>query len=343
MGVHSRQPVLISCPLCGSDDYTVVSRYGGLWNHRLTNVACRDCGFVFRNPPWGPRETSEFYRCVSRYYVEAYETDRLQGDFAPRYAQSDARRAAWVQAYLPAGARLLDVGAGNGCLIAAATAAGLQAEGVELDEDAVADARRRGLPVHLVPFEQVTWPAESFAAIAMIDVLEHCVDLRVFLRQARRLVPDGGLLFVEVPDITTLHMKPEYLLVPEHNWHFTTRTLRCLLAQEGWRIEDEQIIPEPEDAADGVAVVARKTHIADVAACATGAAEHDRVLVHLARARREARLAWSQRLRDVLTRALGPRAGLRVYRLTMRLYLGLKKALGLYREAGGTIETNRER
>jgi 2-polyprenyl-3-methyl-5-hydroxy-6-metoxy-1,4-benzoquinol methylase len=329
----------ISCPLCGSDDHTVISRYGGLWNHRLTNVACRACGFVFRNPPWGPQETTEFYRFLSRYYVQEYGTDRLQDDFAPRYAQADARRAAWIGTYLAAGARLLDVGAGNGCLIAAANAAGFEAEGVELDEDAAADAQRRGQPVHLVPFEQVTWADGTFAAVTMIDVLEHCADLRVFLRQAWRLVPEGGLLFVEVPDITTLHMKLEYLLVPEHNWHFTARTLRYLLGQEGWQVEDEQIIPEPYDAANGVAVVARKTHPQETTV--PGAEEYERVLAHFARARREVRLTMAQRLRDGLTRALGPRGGMALYRPLIQGYVGLKRLLGLYRDPAPPADATR--
>ncbi|MHB8994894.1 MAG: class I SAM-dependent methyltransferase [Armatimonadota bacterium] len=322
----------IHCPLCGSDDHTVVSRFSGLWNYRLTTVACRVCGFVFRNPPWGAQEAAEFYRTVSHYYVETYDTDRLQGDQAPRYAKADARRATWLRGHLPAGAHLLDVGAGNGNLMVAAMNEGLVAEGVELDEEAVANAQQQGLAMQLVPFEEVTWPDGSFAAITMIDVLEHCSDLHAFLRQARRLLSEDGLLFIEVPDISTLHMKPEYLLVPEHNWHFTPRTLQYLLAQVGFEVVEGQVLPEPYDAADRLTVVARKTQIADIAEYATGPGEYERVLAQVAKARSEAHLALSQRLRDLLTKAGGPRLGMTLYRPIIGRYVWLKKTLGLYRK-----------
>lgn len=326
---------MIPCPLCGAPAHTVVARHAGLWNHRITNVVCQACGFMFRQAPWGPQETADFYRLVSRYYVDAYGTDRLGEElegFPECYARPDARRAAWVAAHAPPGGRVLDVGAANGCLVSSLQAQGFAAEGVELDEDAVADAARRGLPVHLVAFEDVDYPDASFAAVTMIDVLEHCADLRVFLRQARRLVPDGGLLFVEVPDATLVHMLPEHFLVPEHNWHFTAPTLRWLLAQEGWRAEGLEVIPEPTHGADGMAVVARKVAEGEAQAEQPGPEEHDRVVAALQRARREVRLVASQRLRDMLTRALGPQVGAAVYRPILGATLGLKRALGLYRE-----------
>ena len=38
----------VPCPFCGSDDATLLERYGT--NHRFTHVRCRNCHLTYQNP-----------------------------------------------------------------------------------------------------------------------------------------------------------------------------------------------------------------------------------------------------------------------------------------------------
>jgi len=320
------------CPLCGAVEHTVVAERAGGLRVPVTNVICQACGFLHRQEPWGAEEAAEFYRKASREYDRIYGYDRLHGEYVQKVQAAQARRRVrWLAEWAPAGARVLDVGCGNGAFVAAAREAGYAAEGMELDEAAVAEAQGRGLPVRLASFEAYDAAPGSFAALGMFDVLEHAGDLRGFLARARELLAPEGVLLVEVPEASTVHMPPVHFLQPEHNWHFTTRTLRHLLTSAGWRVEQEAIVPWPHNPADAAAVVARKMPPEAVAVERTGPEEHDRVLEAFARAQR-ARLPLSAALRDALIRTLGLRLGVLIYRPVIAVYVGLKKLLGLYRE-----------
>jgi SAM-dependent methyltransferase len=100
----------------------------------------------------------------------------------------------------PTGGRLVDVGCGGGAFLRAARAAGWRASGFDPSAGAVAHARAEGLDAH-----ELAWPPcplgdASVEAVTFINVLDHLPDPFAALREARRVLKPGGLLYVRVPN-----------------------------------------------------------------------------------------------------------------------------------------------
>lgn len=129
---------------------------------------------------------------------------------------------------LPPGAAFLDVGCGTGGLVNALRARGVNAQGVDphavatgLDPAAFSSGRADALP----------WPDATFDALGAFDVIEH-VDDEAALREFRRVLRPGGLLFVSVPAYPSLWGERD--VEAGHLRRYTRRSLRARLAASGF-------------------------------------------------------------------------------------------------------------
>ncbi|NJP07736.1 MAG: class I SAM-dependent methyltransferase, partial [Chloroflexaceae bacterium] len=89
------------------------------------------------------------------------------------------------------------------------------------------------------PFEQAEYATGRFDAVTMWDVLEHLHDPLASLREVRRIVRPGGLLFVRVPDAGSIMARlcGDYWSgydLPRHMTMFTLPTLLRMLAASGF-------------------------------------------------------------------------------------------------------------
>jgi SAM-dependent methyltransferase len=95
---------------------------------------------------------------------------------------------------------LLDVGTYIGRFLELATAAGFQAEGIELNRRAAEfAARRTGCPIHRVKVQDLVDERRRYGVVTMIDVLEHIPEPFPIVAALRRLLLPGGMLVVKVP------------------------------------------------------------------------------------------------------------------------------------------------
>jgi SAM-dependent methyltransferase len=135
---------------------------------------------------------------------------------------------------------LLDVGCGTGDFLAVMRGnPGWKVRGLE----PVADAARRaqsnyGLFVDAIPLDESAYPAKSFDAVTMWDVLEHLPDPLASLKKLSAVLRPGGTLVASVPNGDSFDARlfgPYWagLDVPRHFSVFTQRHLREFIAKSG--------------------------------------------------------------------------------------------------------------
>ncbi|GIG57626.1 hypothetical protein Lfu02_19980 [Longispora fulva] len=136
------------------------------------------------------------------------------------------------------GARLLDIGCGDGNFLEFARRAGWTVVGVDFDEKAVEAARSRGLDIRHGGVE-VLDPAERFDGITLSHVIEHVHDPVALLAACRRMLNPGGWIWLETPNLDALgHQRYgadwRGLEPPRHLVLFTPASLKQALAKAGF-------------------------------------------------------------------------------------------------------------
>ena len=113
--------------------------------------------------------------------------------------------AAHMAAHVPVqpGARLLDVGCGDGLLLEHLRRLGWDAEGVEPDADAADAARARGIPVRTGMLEDAGFADGTFAAVTMSHVIEHLAHPQRTLAEIHRVLSPRGTLVVITPNASS--------------------------------------------------------------------------------------------------------------------------------------------
>lgn len=228
----------------------------------MSTRICPACGgglLPWRNVPGGePSDATDYEleRCAScgsavtngaGPTAEAYET----GQYAlarPRFAGPIAAVQRFVarqpvrflrRAGLDSGARVLDIGAGPGRLVAALNESGFRAAGIEPSRRSVALAHQAGVPIECRDlFEHAD---SGLDAAVMWHVLEHLDDPPTALVTVRGWLRPGGLLLIGVPNLASMQAEVAgegwfHLDAPRHRMHFTADGLRRLLVRSGFDV-----------------------------------------------------------------------------------------------------------
>ncbi|MFC1992230.1 class I SAM-dependent methyltransferase [Chloroflexota bacterium] len=113
------------------------------------------------------------------------------------------------------GVMLLDVGCGNGIFtISCGKAVGAErVYGIEINENDAEEARAKGINVSITDASQ-TFPfqAGSFDIITANQILEHVLDTDNMLKECYRVLNDGGVMILSVPNLCSLFGRAMILL-----------------------------------------------------------------------------------------------------------------------------------
>ncbi|MDP3938375.1 MAG: class I SAM-dependent methyltransferase [Deltaproteobacteria bacterium] len=229
----------VSCPACDRQGGAAVieTDVPGLGKVRL--VRCARCGMGYLDPQPEPDEIAPFY--ASEYYGGSgtkfvATVERMRSAMAKRRARRLARG-------LPPGARVLDVGCGDGRLLEAFAALGFRGVGTER-----AGRRPRALTsqsdIEVLAGDLTTTGLEpgQFDLGVFWHVLEHLHDPLASLQEAARVLRPGGRLVVAVPNLDSFQARWTgrswfHLDLPRHLFHFTPGSLTALLSRAGFRVE----------------------------------------------------------------------------------------------------------
>lgn len=152
-----------------------------------------------------------------------------------------------VTRHFPVEARILDVGCGSGWLARHFP----DYTGLDGSPEAVAAAAARGRTVQLADVDEPL-PVDDAAydGVVLKDLLEHVGDPVGVVREVRRVLRPGGIVFASSPDAQRW-VWDDYT----HRRPFTRKSFRLLFADQGFTVEEVGF----ESVAPGTSIVSRRT------------------------------------------------------------------------------------
>lgn len=225
------------CPVCGAKERTIIHR--GLKDlvffctqDKWTLYSCHGCGAGYLDPRPTPDSIGIAYnhyhthksahlpfntlglfyrirRVLSNGYrnhffgIRKRPSSRLGVIFAllfPKWRRTIEAEGRHIPKTFP-GAKLLDVGCGNGKFLKFATCLGWDATGIDPDPKAVELCRRSGLDVNEGDIDFFSGLKEIFDVITVSHVIEHVHDPLQLLKACYRLLKPLGKIWIETPNL----------------------------------------------------------------------------------------------------------------------------------------------
>jgi len=230
---------LTICPVCRSHD----PRHFLTDNRGVNIEVCSRCSFLFMNPRYSDAHLDEFYA----HYTEL--EDRDHWDEALSYGHGFY--LAQLEAFRAPGT-LLDIGCGNGHLLAAGQRRGWQVTGQDVSSTSChAVSERLGVEVLCGDFLNMEFD-RRFDGISMHQVLEHVKDPWSFVEKIHSLLNPSGVFFVATPNIWSLGNRLKYSYErmglrkseignyfdsSHHLNYFTPKTMKRLLSRADFTVK----------------------------------------------------------------------------------------------------------
>lgn len=251
---------LTKCPVCYSDKiqhkFALQERVYGLSGEEIHYSCCQNCTLIFQNPLLSSKE-------LARYYPENYVAYSMRKDARNRmiyllyntyYSQksNSLLRVAFqpVRQLLrfmpPKGAKLLDIGCGEGRFIKHARELGVDAHGIDpFIKNSIPE-----LKIKKGDLLKASYPDEFFDYITLNNVLEHVPNPVAILSECKRILKQKGRIIVNIPNSSSLN----YFLFhsnwisfdpPRHLLIFSYDSLKKIEINTGLRIHKIRHISEP--------------------------------------------------------------------------------------------------
>lgn len=240
-----------NCALCGSQRRHLLGRRVAKSAARSAAAPevphvyqCHDCELIYPDPfpvP-GPMLLQENYGLT-------YFTEEEQRGKEIQYR----RLLTALSQYFPQRGKFLDVGCGEGALLALVEESGWQGSGVDISKTFVERARQR---VHGTVLQgelhELNFPPHDFEVVSLYAVLEHIAEPGMLLSEVQRVLKPEGILYLKVPNDSALvflvgewyyrlqglnlttHLSPT--VPPYHVYGFTLRTVKALAYNLGFEL-----------------------------------------------------------------------------------------------------------
>lgn len=245
--LHTACEEEIPCPACGSREFSILiadarehsrdllidraRRYSSASFDRAHGriVSCMGCGLVFINPrPPAVVVTGAYREAVDPVYLADERAREATMRRLLRLVEKFERRGT-----------LLDVGCAAGYFVKTARGAGWSSYGVEPAHWLANLGRERfRLDIGACTLREARYPDGRFDVVTFWDTLEHMPEPLDELREANRVVKDGGHLFISFPNIACPLVKIfgryHWWFTPGHLLYFSRRTLSRMIEKAGF-------------------------------------------------------------------------------------------------------------
>ncbi|KPJ59405.1 MAG: hypothetical protein AMJ46_11295 [Latescibacteria bacterium DG_63] len=163
-------------------------------------VACKTCSFYFVAPEvslseddWEMLYSKDYFEEMLPWWAKKRKEDRRrQLDWLQECARGDVER-------------FLDVGCGEGHVLIEASARGWSPYGIDISDNRIDAAKNERIHFIKGSIFEASFPDGFFDSVYMNSVLEHVVDPMKLLREIKRVLRAGGLLFFGVPNEDSLY------------------------------------------------------------------------------------------------------------------------------------------
>lgn len=238
-----RTPTVIAntpCCVCGSSDSSEFFtrryekfNYAGNFHMRQ----CRGCGLLFCSPRLNDAGIAALYD--ANYYVFQKEDSAYFARTAEIFQRTVARLPGVVDK------RVAEIGSGKGYLLAVLRELGWDVQGIEISPDAARYGRETfSVPCHAGTLEDYLAMDDrrSFPVVLCIDIIEHVLDPRQFVKGIARLTGPGGHVVIDTPNGRARHIDLEQEnwrgFNPFHIYCFSSDNLPRLLEEEGFEVSE---------------------------------------------------------------------------------------------------------
>ena len=229
-----------SCTFCASRNSETFCETRDIFGNAYTIQHCLSCGCFYLSP--FPTEEQLWQAYDTSYYGETEQkfSFTIVEKAVDYFRQQRARK---IVKMLPRGARLLDIGCGNGDFLRYVSLCGnYELYGIERDETAARRARAKA-NIHLQTTALMDGDFEenSFDAITLFHVFEHLTAPAETLRVIQKILKPEGVLILSMPNIGSwqarifrgkwLHLDP-----PRHLLFFEPKTFTALMDKRSFAL-----------------------------------------------------------------------------------------------------------
>lgn len=235
---------IFQCNLCDGDQYCVIVPL-----KPQAVVACRKCGLR----TWLPFPSAAEVEVI--YQSEAYRHSQY---FLPRDIEKTTRHYLQQQIVCEnivrrfgIKAQVLEIGPGQGHFLELCRERSIQADAVELSAPLAKTLRSfYGGTILELPLEQLNLPGNAYDVVAAFDVVEHCLNPKIWLAEIWRILRPGGMFALSTISVdnaldtigltfarTGIMGPARRLYPPFHLFYFTPNNVVQYLSCAGFKIE----------------------------------------------------------------------------------------------------------
>jgi len=245
----------VGCCLCGEADGEPLG-VGEDFEYRTSpdtflTLRCRACDLVYLSPRPQARELSRIY--PDDYHAFNFSVEQYGFVYKVR-RWLEARRLLACCRDLGEGARILDIGCGDGFHLNLLKDFGPKSwwlEGVDPSDSAIEAAIRNGLQVHHGKVQDLALPRGTYDLALMIATVEHVENPAELVSTVRNLLKPGGRLLIVTDNTDTVDFRLSQARhwggyhFPRHWYLFSPAAIRILADRTTMEVESLSTIVSP--------------------------------------------------------------------------------------------------
>jgi SAM-dependent methyltransferase len=213
-----------SCPICSNDNFTSKGNYQD-WHYNnkgeYSYSLCQSCNLVFQNPLYDDSELANFYPKEDYY---AYKNN---------YHQVHTENQSKLNK------RILDIGCGNGWVLAEYRQKGWDVAGVEPSKFAAESGNQTGLNIFNGTLLEASFQENYFDLVTSNHSFEHIYNPNEILIEVKKILKTNGELKIGVPNYNSFNSKLfgkhwYYFGAPVHTYNYSGKNLKLLIEKHGF-------------------------------------------------------------------------------------------------------------